>query len=80
MKPILLLIAAYFKTPAKPTAAEVRAANLAEYERLLITEEAAAAYHTKMAEYYREGITRLRSQQTYIPSQVNVSRVPLHAA
>lgn len=36
--------------------------NLEDYERLLVIQEAAAAYHFKMAEYYREGIQRLKKQ------------------
>ena len=46
----------------KPTARVIIQANLEEYERQLVNQEAAAAYHTKMAEYYREGIKRLQSQ------------------
>jgi hypothetical protein len=43
----------------KPKANQIIEESLEEYERQLLTHEAAAAYHGKMAEYYREGITRL---------------------
>jgi hypothetical protein len=45
----------------KPKAEELVKTNLEEYKRQLVVQEAAAAYHTKMAEYYREGIARLES-------------------
>jgi hypothetical protein len=60
MKSILSLIASPFK-PA-PSANEIRERNLLEYERSLVNSEEAAAYHGKMAEYYREGIARLKNQ------------------
>lgn len=44
----------------KPDAHELVKTNLEEYRRQLILQEAAAAYHAKMAEYYREGIVRLQ--------------------
>lgn len=34
-----------------------------DYERSLLEKEASAAYNTKMAEFYLEGILRLRAQQ-----------------
>lgn len=46
----------------KPAANEVLKEHLEEYKRQLITQEASAAYHAKMAEYYREGIKRLQKQ------------------
>ena len=48
----------------KPTAEEVIRQDLAEYSRQVIVQEAAAAYHRKLAEFYKEGITRLRGQTT----------------
>ena len=48
----------------KPTAEEVIRQALAEYSRQVIVQEAAAAYHRKMSEFYKEGIARLRSQNT----------------
>jgi hypothetical protein len=42
-----------------PRANELVTQSLVEYERKLVEQEAAAAYHAKMAEYYREGIDRL---------------------
>ena len=46
----------------KPAAVDLVKTNLEDYERLLVIQEAAAAYHFKMVEYYREGIQRLRKQ------------------
>jgi hypothetical protein len=46
----------------KPTANELVEASLEDYERLLLINEANAAYATKMAEYYSEGIARLSSR------------------
>lgn len=54
----------FFNPFLKPTAAQVAKDMLEDYERQLIVTESAAAYQRKMSEYYREGITRLRSQQT----------------
>jgi hypothetical protein len=45
----------------KPKAEEIVTTNLEEYKRQLVVQEDAAAYHAKMAEYYREGIARLES-------------------
>ena len=45
----------------KPLASDLINKNLEEYARHLVLEEAAAAYHRKMAEYYREGIERLKA-------------------
>ena len=45
-----------------PAAMDIVKTNLEDYERLLVIQEAAAAYHFKMAEYYREGIHRLKKQ------------------
>lgn len=47
----------------KPNAAQLRAELQEEYERLLIQSENTAAYHAKMAEFYREGIKRLRASK-----------------
>lgn len=33
--------------------------NLEEHHRLLLEQQSKAAYHSKMAEYYEEGINRL---------------------
>ena len=52
----------FFNPFRKPTAEEVIRNNLEEYARQLVAQEAAAAYHRKLAEFYKEGITRLRSQ------------------
>ena len=50
--------------PFKKTSADVlRLETLEEYARLLLTQEAAAAYHHKMSEFYAEGITRLTLSQ-----------------
>ena len=52
----------FFNPFHKPTAEEVIQKNLEEYARQLVVQEAAAAYHRKLAEFYKEGIVRLRSQ------------------
>lgn len=44
-----------------PTAAELIQENIVEYQRQLVLQEAAAAYHQKMSEYYRESIQRLQT-------------------
>lgn len=46
----------------KTTAAQLAKTTLEDYERNLIVSESAAAYNRKMTEFYREGISRLRSQ------------------
>lgn len=46
----------------QPTAAELAKKELAEYQRLLLTAQANAAYQTKMVEFYTEGIGRLAKQ------------------
>ena len=46
----------------KLAAMDIVKTNLEDYERLLVIQEATAAYHFKMAEYYREGIQRLKKQ------------------
>lgn len=46
----------------KPTALSILKETLDDYERQLLVREAEAAYHSKMAEYYREGIARLKKQ------------------
>jgi hypothetical protein len=48
----------------KPSAAQLAQETLEDYERQLLIQEAAAAYHAKMAEFYREGINRLAKPQT----------------
>lgn len=53
---------AFFNPFRKPTVEEVIRQDLAEYSRQVIIQEAAAAYHRKMSEFYKEGIARLRSQ------------------
>lgn len=52
----------FFNPFHKPTAEEVIRKNLEEYARQLVAQEAAAAYHRKLAEFYKEGIARLRNQ------------------
>lgn len=47
----------------KPTLEEIRNRTLDEYERNLFEQEAAAAYHRKLVEYYRDGIARLKAHQ-----------------
>ena len=47
---------------SKPSAQVIIQRNLADYKRELITAEASAAYSTKLAEFYRQGITRLQLQ------------------
>ena len=44
-----------------PLAREQARTELEEAERQLLTHEAQALYHTKMAEYYRETFYRLQS-------------------
>lgn len=48
----------------QPTVEELRKKTLDDYERQLMAQEAAASYHRKLVEYYRDGITRLKTQQT----------------
>jgi hypothetical protein len=43
----------------KPTAKEIAARDLEEARRHLLTEQAQAEYHAKMAEYYKGVIGRL---------------------
>lgn len=45
----------------KPSAQTIVQENLEEYQRRLVAEEAAAAYHRKMVEYYKEGVIRLKA-------------------
>ncbi len=52
-----------FNPFTKPVATKMVEEHLEEYKRNLVLQEASAAYHTKMAEYYREGISRLKTQQ-----------------
>lgn len=49
----------FFNPFRKPSAAQLKQEQLEEAERQLLTQESLAAYHQKMAEYYRESITRL---------------------
>jgi len=50
----------------KPLAENVATQSLAEYQRMLLLNEEQAAYHSKMADYYREGIERLHTfNKTY---------------
>jgi cob(I)alamin adenosyltransferase len=46
----------------KPKAEDLVREALEEYQRQLFNAEAAAAYQTKMVEYYRDGIKRLQKQ------------------
>lgn len=43
----------------KPSAQELAIADLESAKRMYLAETASAKYHTKMAEYYSETITRL---------------------
>ena len=52
----------FFNLFRKPSALSIAQTNLEEYERQLLVQEASAAYHEKLAAYYREGITRLKKQ------------------
>lgn len=52
----------FFNLFRKPSALSIAQTNLEEYERHLLVQEASAAYHEKLAAYYREGITRLKKQ------------------
>ena len=50
----------YFKNLFnKPTAKQMARETVEEYQRLLLATENQAAYNAKLAEYYREGISRL---------------------
>lgn len=42
-----------------PQAHEIAKVTLEDHKRHLLTQESLAAYHAKMAEYYRESIHRL---------------------
>jgi len=53
---------AYINPFRKPSANELIKDSLAEYARQLVEQEAAAAYHRKMAEFYKEGMARLTTQ------------------
>lgn len=57
----------------KPSADKLRKQSLEEYARLLLEQQAAAAYHQKMAEYYAEGITRLNGVQVAVHSVLRVA-------
>ena len=49
-----------FQNPfKKPSAAILVKETIEEYQRMLIATENQAAYQAKLAEYYREGITRM---------------------
>ena len=56
-----------FNVFSRPLAAEIRRKTIEEYERDLLNSEAAASYHQKMVEYYREGIQRLHNNQGINP-------------
>ena len=43
----------------KPQAQALVKETIEEYQRMLFTEENRAAYHAKLAEYYRESIGRM---------------------
>ena len=43
----------------KPTAKEIAARDLEDAKRALLREQAAAEYHAKLAEYYRNAVVRL---------------------
>ena len=52
----LSILNPFHKPPAKVMAQQ----TLEDYERRLLESEAAASYHAKMVEYYRESIDRLK--------------------
>ena len=58
MKTLKLLLSIF----NRPSAQSIRQSNLEDYQRELIGAEASAAYSTKLAEFYREGIVRLQEQ------------------
>jgi hypothetical protein len=58
------LLAAINVFKPAPTAAQIIETKVKDYERHLIVAEEAAAYHAKMGEFYREGLTRLRQQNS----------------
>lgn len=52
-----------FLNPFKqPEAKDMAEKSLLDYQRQLLNHEETAAYSTKMAEFYREGIARLTHQ------------------
>lgn len=56
-----------FLNPFKqPEAKDIAEKSLLDYQRQLLTHEETAAYSTKMAEFYREGIARL-SNSSHAP-------------
>lgn len=57
-KPMLAFFKNLFNAPL---ARDLAAKRVLEYQRRLLEAESASAYHAKMAEYYREGIVRLRA-------------------
>lgn len=54
----------FFNPFHKLSAEDLIKSNLEHYARQLVAQEAAAAYHRKLAEFYKEGIARLRGQTT----------------
>lgn len=46
----------------KPTVNDLIKSMLSEYELNFVLAESAADYNRKMAQYYKEGITRLKAQ------------------
>lgn len=46
----------------KPQAIDLMAKMVEDYERHLLEQENAAAYHAKMVEYYRDSLKRLKAQ------------------
>lgn len=48
----------------KPSAEHLRQEQLDESKRQLVTQEQAALYHAKMAEFYRDNIARLEKVNT----------------
>lgn len=53
----------------KPLAEEIVEHEIEEYQRQLLEHQASAAYHRKMAEYYGEGLERLKRFTTTRVSQ-----------
>ena len=57
-KRFLLMLNPFYKPPAT----DLMAKMVEDYERHLLDQENATAYHAKMAEYYRESLKRFKTQ------------------
>lgn len=51
---------------AKPLAHEIAKDSIEEFQRQYLTHLNSAAYHAKLAEYYREGITSMAAFQPVV--------------